>query len=643
MSDDSLELSIAQNLNSASDALAALSECGDPDVQQALAANPNTPFSLLATLGANYPAEVLGNPVFPLLLLEHPDFVSTLPARSLQAILRQPNVPLYLLEAAADRAEIDVQFALVNKLETPEAVLRRLINSRSDEIRYAAGLHVAIAKEATSVDWNKINDLIVSSKLINRSNRSAINVVAWLCGLPESLVQVWLENDIHAELCRPLANCRIASTGLLAALIEDASDYQTCRNALQNPQSPLASIQWQAEKGSQNSNLTRVAKLVLAKRDDPDALEFVRPPRIDSKQSRTSHSMTVNLSRSLFGEPDLAIEKIKAEAASELTSSERLAVLARHPSIKVRREVAKNPKTALSTLLECCARQPKLYSEILELMSEEKPTSRSAQAFKAQELIERNQILDLLSDICLDPLDVKLNRLLEEGTTGIHFFLASRWDTPPNLLDRMAKEALPLLQMRIAGHPNVLSKTLRRLSNAPATIVKEAVAYHEKTPADCLERLALDEERQIRNNVASNPSAPANCIINLSRDRSAEVKRSVFKNPNLPDELVEEMLCDDRALDLLTERPDIGVQHADVIAAVVLHYYMKTTDPICRYFALCSTVISEGALAEASLSLRWIERLGAAQNIKTPADAVARLKVDAHQIVRAAARQYHPK
>jgi len=63
---------IAQALNPAtsSDTLRLWGERSFLGVQRYVAQNPNTPAAILWSLAPLYPAEVLANPVFPLLLLE---------------------------------------------------------------------------------------------------------------------------------------------------------------------------------------------------------------------------------------------------------------------------------------------------------------------------------------------------------------------------------------------------------------------------------------------------------------------------------------------------------------------------------------------------------------------------------------------
>ncbi|WP_414514888.1 hypothetical protein [Nostoc sp. PCC 9305] len=51
----------------------------DKITRQSVAGNPNTPSDVLLKLGAEFPSQLLDNPVFPLLLLENLNLVAEIP------------------------------------------------------------------------------------------------------------------------------------------------------------------------------------------------------------------------------------------------------------------------------------------------------------------------------------------------------------------------------------------------------------------------------------------------------------------------------------------------------------------------------------------------------------------------------------
>ncbi|MEH2242596.1 hypothetical protein [Nostoc sp.] len=117
----------------------------DQKTRQSVAGNPNTPPNVLLKLGAEFPSQLLDNPVFPLLLLENLNLVAEIPLPSLRSILRQENVPVYILEQVADRADLEVQLGLVKNVQTPKEVLNRLTQSRHPQVVESARLQINLA------------------------------------------------------------------------------------------------------------------------------------------------------------------------------------------------------------------------------------------------------------------------------------------------------------------------------------------------------------------------------------------------------------------------------------------------------------------------------------------------------------------
>ena len=82
-----------------------------------LATNPNTPTEVLLNLGAEFPEQLLDNPVFFLLLLENLNLVEQMPVTTLQSILKQERVPVPFLEWAASHSNRDVLVACSPKTQ----------------------------------------------------------------------------------------------------------------------------------------------------------------------------------------------------------------------------------------------------------------------------------------------------------------------------------------------------------------------------------------------------------------------------------------------------------------------------------------------------------------------------------------------
>jgi len=122
----------------------------DEITREAVVSNANTPPEILVQLGEEFPSQFLDNPVFPLLLLENPNFITELPLFTLRNILTQENVPEYILEQTADKADLGVQLALANNIKTSKAILNRLNQSRYSEVVEAVNLYVNFVGELTA-------------------------------------------------------------------------------------------------------------------------------------------------------------------------------------------------------------------------------------------------------------------------------------------------------------------------------------------------------------------------------------------------------------------------------------------------------------------------------------------------------------
>jgi hypothetical protein len=88
--------------------------------------NPNAPLDLLYQLGEIFPQEFLENPIFPLLLLENPNFLNDLPMPTLRALLSLRTLPTIILEWAAKSYERDVKKLVAKHPATPQEIIEKL-------------------------------------------------------------------------------------------------------------------------------------------------------------------------------------------------------------------------------------------------------------------------------------------------------------------------------------------------------------------------------------------------------------------------------------------------------------------------------------------------------------------------------------
>jgi hypothetical protein len=172
-------------------------------------ANFNTPIDVLLDLGDEFPEQLLDNPIFSLLLLEHPSLVNKMPIATLMSLLKLENVPVFLLEQAVRNPRWEVQSAvamhprtpvkvlekLVEKQntqvpevllamamnpQTPRKVLETLVESQSAQVVEAARLHVNWAGEM-ALSWdNQVSFLLLHPKISNRVLEANNRSLVWL-------------------------------------------------------------------------------------------------------------------------------------------------------------------------------------------------------------------------------------------------------------------------------------------------------------------------------------------------------------------------------------------------------------------------------------------------------------------------------
>ncbi|BAZ18710.1 hypothetical protein NIES4071_105950 (plasmid) [Calothrix sp. NIES-4071] len=147
---------VVKNPSAPPDVLDALSGYEhDPEIQRNVTANPNTPVEVLITLGADFPSELINNPVFPLLLLENPRLFQELPFEVIESILLLDDVPLYYLVMAASRDNSKILNIIANHPLAPFHALSQIASNPTRlEEAYIAAQHVNYTSEIT-LGWDE--------------------------------------------------------------------------------------------------------------------------------------------------------------------------------------------------------------------------------------------------------------------------------------------------------------------------------------------------------------------------------------------------------------------------------------------------------------------------------------------------------
>jgi hypothetical protein len=115
--------------------LEALANHIDAEVRLLVASNPNTPVSVLLDLGQEFPSQLLKNPILPILFLEDPNFLLSIPDKTLLALLCAYEAPLMLIEYAINHPREATKCFLAANEKTPDHILEALCQGSSEEVR----------------------------------------------------------------------------------------------------------------------------------------------------------------------------------------------------------------------------------------------------------------------------------------------------------------------------------------------------------------------------------------------------------------------------------------------------------------------------------------------------------------------------
>lgn len=157
----------AQDENIAPEVLAELANSEDYLTRQYVASNPNTPTEALLKLGAEFPRELLDNPIFDLLLLENLNLISEIPITTLQSLVKQDNIPeSFIIKCAERESDKDMLLGLTINSTISRSILEKLNKSRFPEVVEAAELHVNWSREKIE-GWKELVNKSFFSKIIS--------------------------------------------------------------------------------------------------------------------------------------------------------------------------------------------------------------------------------------------------------------------------------------------------------------------------------------------------------------------------------------------------------------------------------------------------------------------------------------------
>ncbi|MEH2231064.1 MAG: hypothetical protein V7K71_15825 [Nostoc sp.] len=560
----------------------------DQQTRQSVAGNPNTPVDVLLRLGAEFPSQLLDNPVFPLLLLENLNLVAEIPLPTLRSILKQENVPVYILEQVADRADLEVQLGLVKNVQTPKGVLNRLTQSRHPQVVESARLHINLAGELTEKYEERIQEVIqgiIPDAYRARNGTVFLAVLAQICPIPEFIVEHWVQDSSYQDsVCRRLASSPATFPSILKHLANHTDDWTRCEVA-ENPNTPVETLRKFATEEQ------ACFSLALNLSTPADILESLSTNQNQTIRIKVAqHPNTpLNVVKDLANDTDMDVANAAARVIGEYTAEavrkdpktpthvlEKLAqtdptTVCEHPnatpelllefsksiSWSVRQNVARNSNTPVSILEELAhdeswevrcgvAKNPNVPVSILKELAQDDSSEVRCQ-------VSRNPNT---------PISLLFKQLARDasGSRAIAYQMSSKKygeypefesildilaeeSTSPleTILQRLAQDGGEAARLFLARRFDLPINFLTQFAESTEVKVCEVVAQNLNTPVSCLEKLAQSAETKVREAVAQNPNTPISILEQLGKDKNYDVLLHIAQKTNLSPEILEEL------------------------------------------------------------------------------------------------------
>ncbi|MBW4507806.1 MAG: hypothetical protein KME64_15015 [Scytonematopsis contorta HA4267-MV1] len=694
----------AKDVYTSPEFLQELSLSTDKETREAVASNPNTPTDVLLKLGAEFPAQLLDNPMFSLLLLENLNLVQEIPLPTLRSLLKQANVPDFILEKAVDKADVEVQQRLVMNIHSSKKVLRKLAQSPDFQVAESARLHINFDGELIDKYKEKAVEVIhrITSDADNIFNKGSFFILAQICVIPEYIVQYWMQEEEYKDLCKDIA----CLPNPHSSILEELANHPNAKirfYVAKNCKTPIDTlIQLEADKEQiREYGLFKTVRSGLASNCNtpPDILESLAQEslvkgqainflcevventntplfalekltkNVDKRIVRISLDKIQERQREYLGQ--YSAEKIRNNPHTphhvliNLAEKDPISV-AKHPNTpleillefskskneRIRRAVAENPNTPVSILeqlagdddilvrenVACNFRIPvkTLFKQLARDVSVSKSIARKLSG-KEYYGFEMEDILDILAEESTSPVEIILQRLIQDCEASAHLFLARYLDLPPKFLAQLAEANEVKVREAVAKNINTPVESLVNLANDEKPIVRQAVAQNPNLPISLLEKLARDKYNYIPMYVAERTELSSHLLEVLAGNEAEQVRQKAMANPNLSKEAIERILCGEYATDYLKQNPDFLSLNSDSLAKVI-NLYTKTKSHLVNFIALHQPQVLPETLQEKSYSLYWFERFAVAENPQTSNEIINILVEDSNQLVRSAAK-----
>jgi hypothetical protein len=473
---------VAANISATPELLEELSYSDDGEIRKAVTSNPNTPTDILLQMGAEFPEELLENPIFSLLLLENPNLLEEMPEETQVSLLKLPTIPDTFVQWALTSRRANIMYAVAMNPKASKLDLQKLINEASkhwvtSRVPNVAKLHVNWAGEMTT-GWDDFVLSILQKRQLFKDcicEEQFCETSLWQIGvIPNRFLP-----SLHRNSLAQIARHPDTPAHVIAAIWE-------------NPKTVVKKILIAIA-----SNINTPVHILEQLAGDRDG--WVR-------RTVFQNPSTPNAVFQLFHEYEAAI-------ANPHTSTAKLSEMAAREWEHTRIGVAAHGNTA-----------PELLTKLATAKSWE---------IRAAVALNSNVPMQVLEELALD------KRL------GVRSAVARNGKTPASLLVRLLQDKKTDLRREIAKHPNINSAILELLVRDADYYVRVGVVENVKTPVEVLAYLANDKDAYIRKHVARNPRATEAILLQLASDSDSSVRQYVARNPNIPISVLMKLASDD--------------------------------------------------------------------------------------------------
>jgi predicted DNA-binding WGR domain protein len=573
---------VANNPCTDTNLLAELATSQDYETRRRVVANPNTPTHTLLKLGIEFPIELLGNPMFSLLLLENPNFLSEIPIQTLRSLVTQAEASVHFwVEYASRESDQNLLLGLAMNPNLPSQALEKLIQSRFPAVVEAARLHV---NWPSTVDGYSIAVNALREMALTYHNERFLQLSAHLGIIPDFIIQEWIRCDAQGDKAmekplKSIAGSLATSSTLLAQLAQSpttsirsqvAGNLNTPPKTLETLATDQSNFRVVVFEVARNPNTPAHTLAKLSHHADPAiyasvAKNFSTPigvlenmlsrgicieetlwnPNLpDSflkkwfETDRKTNSIRRIGPLSDFKAPPEIIEKLAKHAFPSLITTHPntpFHIIAEWARSGDRRAVANSPHATLE-LLTYLMDYPN-YGETIQAVVDNKKSS--FHLLVTNKYIERQEYQKMLAERVLGGnraegkyvvMDAEILELIAEG-----------WQLPEQLLDQLAHHEKPVVRSFVAQLPDAPIALLEELALDKEESVRLEVAQNPATPTYLLELLAQDKEQKVRIALAQRVYPQPSLLAQLARDPEIKVLTLVAQCSSTPEKTLTEL------------------------------------------------------------------------------------------------------